>query len=405
MTPDRSEESWVADVLAFQHETLAEQRAPKKPSKSNGEDKAPQPFEIPPASTWAARTPPPRAWTWEGWIPRGRVTSLMADGGVGKSLLAQTIGTACASGRGTLYGAPIASGVVLGIFTEEEQDELERRERPICESLGIDLAALDDLHLLSRFGEDNLLATYIGGIAVPTPFYWRLDATCALLRPHLVILDPAADYYGGNPVFQGEVRQFVQIILGGLCARHDCSVLLPMHPSAAGIASGDGGGFSVAWHNSVRSRLYLEHTRSDDVGASDRLTLTRKKSNYAARGEEIKLLYDRGAFVMEEPGGIVDAIRDGNTRRAVLALLAGCEAAGRRVASSPKANENAGTILGERPGYPPELRGKAGKTRLFALLRGLEEAKLIVEATVKTANRKEMGVWQLTDAGRADVRQ
>jgi RecA-family ATPase len=326
----------------------------------------------------------------------------MGDGGVGKSIVAQTILTACAAGR-ELYGAPVASGVALGVFSEEEPDELDRRQRPICEALGVEVAALENLHLLSRFAEDNLLATYVGGIAVPAPLYWRIDATCAQLRPHLVVLDPAADFYGGNPLHQGEVRQFVQVLLGGLCVRHGLTLLLPMHPSAAGIASGDGGGFSVAWSNSVRSRLYLEHVRSEDGEASGRITLTRKKANYSARGDQLDLVYDRGAFVLEQPGGLVDAIRAGNHRRAILALLADCERSGRRVASSPKANENAAVILGERSGYPPELRSKTGKAALWRLLRELEETGLIVEETVTTPTRNRMGVWRLTDLGRNDA--
>ena len=321
----------------------------------------------------------------------------MGDGGVGKSIIAQTALTACAAGVRELYGAPMASGVALGIFAEEEQDELERRERPICESLGVELARLDNLHVASNLGAENLLVTYQGGVAVPTEFYYRIDATCAALRPHLLVLDPAADFYGGNPISQSEVRQFIQVILGGLCARHGLTLLLPMHPSAAGMASGEGAGFSVAWSNSVRSRLYL-HRRSDDDPS--RVTLARKKSNYAARGEELDLLFEQGAFARE--GGIVQAIRETNARRAILRLLAECEAIGRRVASSPKANENVSVILGERDGFPTEFRGN-GRSHLFRLLRQLEETGLITEATVTTPSRNKMGVWQLTDLARKEL--
>lgn len=372
--------------------------------RPNGEDPTAGteilPLEVAPVSTWAAKTPPPRAWTWEGWIPAGRVTSLMGDGGVGKSIVSQTIATACASSRGELYGVPITAGVALGLFAEEEQEELERRQRPICEMLGVQLASLDDLHLLSLFGEDNIIARYEQGIVWPTALYQRIEATCARLRPHLLVIDPGADFYGGNPISQSEVRQFVQVILGGLCKRYGCTVLLPMHPSAAGLSSGEGDGFSVAWHNSVRSRLYLKHASTDPDG---RIVLMRKKANYAPRGEQINLIYDRGAFVQEGTGGIVDAIQHANSRRAILALLAECESIGRRVASSSRANENAATILGERAGFPAEFQGK-GRSNLFRLFRELHEAKLIDEATVSNASRHPMGIWQLTDAGRAELR-
>jgi hypothetical protein len=106
---------------------IAESVSKYEPRAQAGPDPEPQPLVVPPASTWAARTPPERSWTWQGWIPGGRVTLLMGDGGVGKSIVAQTMLSACASGRGELFGWPMASGVALGIFSEEEQDELERR--------------------------------------------------------------------------------------------------------------------------------------------------------------------------------------------------------------------------------------------------------------------------------------
>ena len=212
-------------------------------------------------------------------MPARRVTSLNGDGSTGKTLEAQIIGTACASGRGHLYDIPMASGVVFGVFCEDEQDELERRQRDICEALGVEMAGLDNLHLLSRVGKNNLLAIYHDKQAIPTEFYSQLDATCALLLPQLVTIDTAADTFGGNPIDQAEVRQFVQFILGGLCERHGCTVLVTMHPSAAGIASGDGAGFSVAWNNSVRSRLYLAHPRVNGQPGYGHVTLTRKKSN------------------------------------------------------------------------------------------------------------------------------
>ena len=372
-------------------------------AKPNGEGEPPQPLIIAPVSTWAGRTPPPRDWFWENWIPAGRVTILGGDGGVCKSLLSQTLATASGARLRTLYGAPISSGVGLGLFSEEEQDELERRQIAICESLGVDESTLEDLHLLSRFGEDNLLATYVGGIAVPTPFYWRLDATCALLRPRLLILDPVADFFGGNPIFQGEVRQFVQVILGGFCLRYGTSVLIPMHPSATGVSSGEGAGFSVAWSNSARSRLYMEHAK-DAEPTSGRFALSRKKSNYSARGGELDLVYDRGALITESAttGGLVASIRERAARKAILRLLAQCETIGRSVPYSPNANQNAALLLGELPGYPTQFKGK-GKSDLFALLRRLEADRAICKGEEKNNSRHPTNVWQLTESGRAET--
>lgn len=258
----------------------------------------PAPLEIAPMSSLGDVDPPRREWTWDGWIPAGRVTALAADGGVGKSLLAQMLATAVSVDR-DLFGIGTAHGTVVGLFCEDELAELIRRQRAINSALGLDMASLDRLHLVSRMGEENLLVAFRDHVAIPTELYARLDATCAALKPHLLVIDPAADVYGGNMVEQIEVRQFVQTILGGLCKRHGCAVLLPIHPSAAGISSGEGMGFSVAWNNAVRSRLYLAHPKLNGESLHDRATLTRKKSNYSSKGEALNLLYHDAVWQLD----------------------------------------------------------------------------------------------------------
>jgi RecA-family ATPase len=66
----------------------------------------------------------------------------------------------------------------------------------------------------------------------------------------------------------------------------DCAILLLDHPSLSGITNGTGRGGSVDWQNATRGRMYLE-TVTDDDGAQRVLTV--KKTNYARKGERIKL--------------------------------------------------------------------------------------------------------------------
>jgi hypothetical protein len=96
------------------------------------------------------------------------------------------------------------------------------------------------------------------------------------------------------------VRQFIKVALGGLCQRHGSAILLLAHPSASAIASGDGGGFSTAWNNSVRSRLYLRRPKSDDTEAiADRRVLEVRKANYGPSGGMVSLLYQKGRFILD----------------------------------------------------------------------------------------------------------
>jgi hypothetical protein len=260
-----------------------------------------EPWIIPPASTWAEREPPaPRDWIAEGiGLAAGRVTSFIGNGGFGKTLTAAQIAAAVAA-TGTLWDMPVTRGPVVGIFCEDEQDEIERRIRLIAQREGVDLELLDNLHPLSRDGEDTVLAAFNHDLIQLTDAYWHLDATIKFYRPRLTILDAAADLFAGDFMSTPHVRQFIKIACGGLCKRWDTAVLLLAHPSASGMASGDGGGFSTAWNNSVRSRLYLRRPKSDDAEAvADRRVLEIKKSNYGPSGSTIPLLYSEGRFILD----------------------------------------------------------------------------------------------------------
>ena len=259
---------------------------------------APEPLQVDPVSTWADRAPPAaRDWIIQDLVPARRVTTLYGDGGLGKSTLACQIAVHVAINR-ALFELKVAGGPVLGIFCEDESDELDRRIRSACRGEQIDLQQLDRLYALSRDGHDNVLCTFRQDKIELTPFYRQLRATAAALRPRLLILDTAADLFAGDMMSTPHVRQFLKVALGSLCVDFDLAVLLIAHPSASGMNSGEGGGYSVAWNNSVRSRMYLRRPASDDKEAiKDRRVLELKKSNYAANGLTIPLVYQDGCFV------------------------------------------------------------------------------------------------------------
>ena len=260
-----------------------------------------EPLAVEPASLLAKRDPPPaRDWICEDLgLPAGRVTSLIGNGGFGKSTIAHQILIATALSR-PLFGMPVKGGPVLGVFCEDETAELERKTRTLCKADAIELGLLDTAYILSRDGKDNVLCAFDHDQILLTEFYWQLDATIASIKPRLTLIDTAADVFAGDFVSTTHVRQFIKTCLGGLCVRHETAVLLLAHPSASGMASGDGGGFSVAWNNSVRSRLYLRRPKSDNADAiADRRVLEVRKANYGPSGGMIPLLYQDGRFVLD----------------------------------------------------------------------------------------------------------
>jgi RecA-family ATPase len=270
----------------------------------------PEPYDIEPACLWAERAPPPpRDWIIEDLaLAAGRVTSFMANGGYGKTTIGIQIAIAAALNR-PLFGMSVQGGPVVGFFCEDEQSEIERRVRTTCQAENVELDALDQLHLLSRDGHDNMLCTFERDMVVLTEHYWRVDATLERIKPRLMIWDTAADGFAGDFMSTPHVRQFIKVALGGFCARHSTAVLLIAHPSASSMATGDGGGFSTAWNNSVRSRLYLRRPKSDDAEAiADRRVIEVKKSNYGPSGGVIPLIYEGGRFVLDP-----DPIDEGQT--------------------------------------------------------------------------------------------
>jgi hypothetical protein len=266
-----------------------------------------------PVSVWATQPEPPaRDFVFGNFIPARRVTSLLADGGTGKTTIAVQIGVHVSAGQ-QLWGQAVNGGPVVGIFCEDEPEELQRKVRACVRAEHLSLDELDRFIAISRDGQDNLLCTFRDDEIRFTAFHQELEATVAEIRPRLLILDTLADVFGGNMLELLHVRQFIKVLLGGLCSRYDCAVLLVAHPSAAGVTSGDGGGYSVGWHNSVRSRLFMRRPRSEDKDAiADRRVLESRKANYAAAGSCIPLLWQDGCFVpdpepLEDGGQVVRA--------------------------------------------------------------------------------------------------
>jgi RecA-family ATPase len=86
--------------------------------------------------------PPPREWAWDGWMPHARAVYLTGPGATGKTLLLQQLGTAYALGR-PLFGYETRDGgPVLGIWGEDDKEEIWRRQVAVNSRLGCTMADL-----------------------------------------------------------------------------------------------------------------------------------------------------------------------------------------------------------------------------------------------------------------------
>jgi RecA-family ATPase len=307
------------------------------------QDEEPPPRIVCP-TIFKGRTPPPRRWIADQWVPCGVVTGLYGDGGVGKSLLAQQLQTATDLGAAWL-GLPVEEAASLGVYCEDDQNELWRRQCDINESYGVDHSALGSMHWMPRLGQDNLLMTFArSGVGELTKFHRHVVEAALDLEARLVIIDTAADTFGGNENDRNHVRQFVQRGLGQIAIRIDGALVCCAHPSKAGLASGEGDSGSTGWSNAFRSRLYLHHPKTEPNEPPDpnARIIDRKKANYASRNDELRLRWRNGVIIPDtanEAG--MTAMGKFDAKAVFLDLVREMDGQNRPVSSSPRSGNYA----------------------------------------------------------------
>jgi RecA-family ATPase len=295
---------------------------------------------------------PERRWLVPDWIPWHTVTGLYGDGGLGKSLLAQQLMTATSIGK-PWVGLSATRVRSLGVFCEDHEDELHRRQAAINEIYGCSFADLEDMKWLPRFGMENLLMTFEGGVGTTTVFWSQLLNAARDFGAQLLIIDTVADTFGGNENDRGQVRQYVSTALGSLAREIDGCVLALAHPSRAGMFTGSGDSGSTGWSNTFRSRAFLHAPETEEGAAPDLYAriLSRKKANYALREDEIKLRWQQGVFVRSDltETGFVGSISRRKAERVFLELLDAVTEEGRPVSDSSHAPNYAPKLFAMRP--------------------------------------------------------
>lgn len=306
----RGLESLDKAVEVYRNKAQAQSHAPAAPPPAEQPKDDEGPFQ---ASTLSG-SPPERVWLVLEWIPAGSVSSIYGDGGVGKTLIAQQLLYAASVG-GHWLGLPVPKCRALGVFCEDDKDELHRRHDSIKQSMGIAIGnPFSDAFLWPRVGFDNLLVTFDReSKPTMTPLFERIMKAVLENRIGLLVLDTAADLFGGNEVVRNQVNYFIKAVCGAYIRRAKemgfvLTVVILAHPSQAGRNSGTGESGSTGWSNAVRSRLYL--TKPED-GLPEQRVLTRKKSNYSAAGDDVKLelIWSRGAIVRQDEAGEESAIQ------------------------------------------------------------------------------------------------
>ncbi len=337
------------------HDAAWEQQRREREARPNGhadpiepECSPAAPLELVVASSLAGREPPERPWLVRDWIPHRQVTLLSGDGGVGKSIIAMQLMVAAASGTPWL-GLSTMRAASFGVFAEDDDSELHRRLVGIARGPSVEIASLSSMSWRCAVADPcELVEVNSVGAVRPTNYLRQVENAIRASHAQLVVLDAATNLYGGDEIKRRQVNAFIGL-LRRLAIEIDGAVLLLAHPSNAGISTGSGLSGSTHWHNAVRSRLYFERAKGDDVDPDER-TLSRPKANYAGAAEVIRVRWDNGAFVaIDAPASIDRAAASAKAERVFLALLSSTYATGSWVCPNPAARNYAPTIFARHP--------------------------------------------------------
>jgi hypothetical protein len=248
-------------------------------------------------------TPPDRPWQVAHWLGIG-TTLLAGRGGIGKTLLAQTLATALALGRNFLDAIEIPKRVLFWAC-EDDHDELWRRQLAICRYLGANLEDLEGkLVIEPRSGLDNTLFYAEYGAPKWTALHAELIQQVNDYRSDVTFVDNIGQTFGGKENDRHHVTSFVNGMTGLGHGRAHSTVILA-HPGKQEDSEFSG---STAWENSVRMRWYMGSKLPDQAEEGDEEVdpdvryIAKRKTNYTIKDYR-KLIYRQGVFETHlEPG-------------------------------------------------------------------------------------------------------
>ena len=165
-------------------------------------------------------TPETLKWLWPGRIPLGKLTLLVGDPGLGKSLL--TIDIAARVSRGTSFpdGASCEPGAVIMVSAEDDPADTIR---PRLDAAGADVSRVHVLQGTRITLADN--STAERAFDLETGVATLEDALADVRGVRLIIVDPVSAYLGGaDSNSNAEVRRILAP-LAALAAKYGLAVL------------------------------------------------------------------------------------------------------------------------------------------------------------------------------------
>ena len=333
----------------------------------------------------AQNTPPEREWAIDRWFGMGHVTLLAGAGGLGKTSIAQAIGSCISLHRDYLDNVPSGRKVLMWAC-EDDEHELWRRQIAIAHSIQEPLESFHDRFILHSYdGEDVELCCMRDGVIAYSPMLATLEQQIGDYGAGVVILDNIARLYGCNENDRHQVTSFIAMLTKAARST-GAGIMLLGHPAKGPQSEYSG---STAWEGAVRARLYLGRNLPDKEPAPDEgedddgiRYLCRRKANYTTRDYR-RIRYVNGVMIPDDPDRPATARPTEYAQDVVVRAVVKLEQMGRFGTPSPSS-----------PDFLPKLAESytlmegVGRKQFIAAMRQLEiSGKLVSEVVGQYPNR------------------
>lgn len=257
-------------------------------------------------------------YIFEGMLPRGILSGLDGQGGLGKSSLIQELIMSAACGK-TLINSfvPPTSMKVLWCQGEDNEEEIHRRTKKVQRAFGLTKSEeiLCGKNIKLHLMHAHPLVKPEDGSMVTTENFEKIKQDIITFQPDLVVLDPRSGFYAGQENensqmahFMGALRSLTKLVPRGT------TIMMPHHTSKANqdnMDSASGRGASAA-RDAQRATFGMvpitTKCEADKYGIqgdwNNYVLLGHTKANLTARhGQDILLQRETG-----ENGGVLKEV-------------------------------------------------------------------------------------------------
>lgn len=332
-------------------------------------------------------------------LPVGVASSLAGHGGTGKTSLALYAAGCVATGR-RFMGLEVKQVPVLMYSAEDGADVIRYRLKQIIDHEAIPASTLaENLHVIDatnidpalfieRNERDEFGSTKRG---FTTPAFRALTDKAVEVGAGLVVIDNASDTFEANENERARVRGFIRS-LAQMAREIDGAVLLLSHvdkATAKSRGSTEGYSGSTAWHNSVRSRMFLH-------GEGRNMILEHQKANFGPLADDLLMHWEQGVLMAGHVEGVTRDQHETDLQHtaAILAMIDERSERGNFISTSRTAG-NAYGVLNALNGFP-----RIDRRTFWRLMDEAETAGRLIRDTYRDENRKAKERFTVTDDGK-----